>query len=514
MSPNSSSVVHLPDGQTFVAQPVFGGLFFKSVDAFHRQTPFPAGWTIVLHTEVDEPTPSGSPDGVAPDGNVNGNGAGEGGEVADAEEDREDRRVRKWTRPTLQNDTIFIASISNPSSMDFEPAKSMSRQVAMMLWVSLYWYFQQPAPAPYLADGAAARHTPEAARPRGEWRIRIQRDGVFRSRNLVPKLERMGLIATLDTAVGTSTAEDDAAAGWDTMYVTRRAFWQIPTGLFLFTLQPRRAPASPPGSPPGSRPTSPPLRSGHAAQPSGSSSHSSHHLIADLPGGTIPLAVAAPPAFPLGPYYSSSHLPTYYPPPVLQYRLRDDGLRCPVRPKPPRMGEIFYSRYVPSVGQYLSFRVASTSPQPVPHLGPSSASPAASSAVDAEELLALSDDGLLRRWLGRPRVQAFWGAYDAGFLPAALRSRHSFPAIGLWDGVPFGYFELYWVKEDALGRRFDAADFDRGLHVLVGEDWARGRVPAWLSSLVHYCWQADYRTMNVCLEPRVDNERCVFPPHI
>lgn len=78
----------------------------------------------------------------------------------------------------------------------------------------------------------------------------------------------------------------------------------------------------------------------------------------------------------------------------------------------------------------------------------------------------------------------------------------------MWDGVPFGYFEIYWVKEDVLGKYSGAAeDFDRGFHVLIGEDWSRGRVQPWVSSMVHYAFCADYRTGSICIEPRVDNKR-------
>jgi len=87
---------------------------------------------------------------------------------------------------------------------------------------------------------------------------------------------------------------------------------------------------------------------------------------------------------------------------------------------------------------------------------------------------------------------------------------HSFPAIGLWDGKPFGYFEIYWVKEDNLGKYLssvDVQDWDRGFHVLVGEEEYRGkhRVGPWISSLVHWALSQDYRTNSVVLEPRIDN---------
>ena len=67
------------------------------------------------------------------------------------------------------------------------------------------------------------------------------------------------------------------------------------------------------------------------------------------------------------------------------------------------------------------------------------------------------------------------------------------------------------MKEDASGRQLcgsETADWDRGVHVLVGEERFRGpgRVRVWLGALVHYCWLADGRTTRVVLEPRVDKQ--------
>jgi len=128
----------------------------------------------------------------------------------------------------------------------------------------------------------------------------------------------------------------------------------------------------------------------------------------------------------------------------------------------------------------------------------------------------MTDVQLLHKWMNNPRVAKFWGcsgpqSTQEAFLSGNLSSKHSFPVIGLWDGKPFGYFEVYWVKEDILGKHLgDAAgDYDRGLHVLVGEDEFRGkqRVKCWITSLAHWAFLQDYRTNAVVLEPRVDNER-------
>lgn len=477
-------IIHLPDGQNFTVIPVFAGLFFKSHELNTHPNAFPIGWTVVLHTDDGDDRGDDKP--TVPDDGMYEDGGG-GGDSPKWHRPY----THSFTKPTLHSDHLFISSISNPSSNDFKPAASPSRQIAMMLWVTLYWYFHQPVPNATL-DTEASRGTPEAGKPRGEWRIHIKRDGMFRGRSVLPKLERMGLIASLDSTVGTTI--EDGGEGWSHMFASQKMFWQIPARLFLFTLQPTtRGTPSYQASPVTSRPGSP------ARLPSPLPGQA-----ADVPGASTAVTFASMPSIPSGPFFSTSHLPTYYPPAPTQYTTTNQ-LRHPIRPKPPRMGEVFYTRFVPSAGQYLSFRVASLSAKPVPYMGPVGPRP----PVQAH-LGLMSDTSLLQMWLANPRVRAFWGDYVPDFLSTALSSAHSFPVIGMWDGVPFGYFEIYWVREDPLGRLAGASaadDWDRGFHVFVGEEWARGRVQPWLSSLVHWAFCADYRTMSICTEPRVDNAR-------
>ncbi|KAM7196862.1 Acyl-CoA N-acyltransferase [Naviculisporaceae sp. PSN 640] len=487
-------IVRLPDGRDITVTPVFAGLFFKANDLNTHQNAFPIGWTIVIHTEEDGATHgtdhNGDHDGPKHEGKP---------------------QVHSFTRPTLHNDSLFISSVSNPSSNDFKPAASPTRHIALMLWVTLYWYFHQPAPNKTITT-ESSKNTPLAGRPRGQWRIRIKRDGVLRGRNLIPKLERMGLIASMDSAVGTALQDTDDC--WSNMFVSQQMFWQIPGRLFLFTLQPNTDKLrSYPGSPVTSRPGSPSAGSFGKSPTSGQSPFGQlldgNGSGSDIPGAPPPITLTSVPSFPIGPFFSTSHLPTYYPPPVLQYTITNH-VRHPLRPKPPRMGEVFYTRFINSVGQYLSFRVASISPKPVPYLGPVGPSPPIQRTTT--NLCNMSDTELIEAWHSNPRVSAFWGEYTPQFLTNILNSRHSFPVIGLWDGVPFGYFELYWVKEDILGRYIGGAqadDWDRGCHVMIGEEWARGRVMSWLTGLVHYAFIVDYRTQSICMEPRVDNARFI-----
>ena len=234
-------MVRLPNGQNITVTPVFSGLFFKTEMLCAHTHAYPIGWTIVLNThETDDERDghSGAPNGV---NGVNGLDGGLNGDHAPHP------RIRPYASPTLQSDNLFISSISIPSSAEYKPPASPTRQIAMMLWITLYWYFHQPEPSPHLTT-SSSRHTPEAAKPRGEWRVNVRRDGVLRGRNVILKLERMGLLAALDDAQGDE---------WDCMFVSRRMFWQIPGRLFLFSLEPRIPAHSLPGSPVGSRPGTP-----------------------------------------------------------------------------------------------------------------------------------------------------------------------------------------------------------------------------------------------------------------
>jgi len=159
-----------------------------------------------------------------------------------------------------------------------------------------------------------------------------------------------------------------------------------------------------------------------------------------------------------------------------------EGKRHPRRPRPLR-GTV-YRRRVPELGATVSFRTI----DPVRDLAP------------------------FHRWMNDPRVARFWempGSEEehTRYMQRSLEDAHLHPVIGCFDDEPFGYFELYWAKEDRIAPFYDVDDYDRGLHMLVGEQRWRGptRVAAWLTSLAHYLFLDDPRTRNVVAEPRADN---------
>ncbi|MQU41601.1 GNAT family N-acetyltransferase [Pseudomonas helleri] len=120
------------------------------------------------------------------------------------------------------------------------------------------------------------------------------------------------------------------------------------------------------------------------------------------------------------------------------------------------------------------------------------------------------------RWQNTPRVLAFWdegGSLDdhRQYLEKLADDPHTLTLIGCFDDQPFAYFEAYWAKEDRIAPFYDAGDYDRGIHTLVGEQAHRGphKVASWLSALTDYLLQDDPRTRRIVAEPRADNDKMI-----
>lgn len=533
------ATVHLPNGQTLTVTPIFGGIGFKSNDLQTHHNIMPPGWTIILNSEDDEEDHLPAAVVTHPEPSV----ANAAQHALPEGMPKRQHHIHRFRKPSLRNDHLFISMVSNPNSNEFKPASSPTRQIAMMLWATLWWYFHQPEPAPQLHNPASAK-TPEDGKPRGEWIININREGIFKGKHLLPKLERMGLIASEDSSVGLDPEDGvtNTGEGWTRMFVSRKSFWQMDPRIYLFTLSPTQANSQfPTVSPGSSRPGSP---SRQPQNPATSSREDQRSGLSTPPLGAQPPSLLSRNTTPPGPYASSSNLPTFYPPPPLQYTFTNN-VRHPIRPKPMRQGETIYTRYIPSLGQYLSFRVASLSRTPCVYRGPMSSNstpldvrfprPGAGApdstitsvaglnlkgnASPMDDTIYMSDVELLHKWMNDERVAYSWGEngpieHQQQFLETAVTSQHSFPVIGCFDGKPFGFFEIYWCKEDRLSAHLggEVSDWDRGLHALVGEQEFRGahRVRVWLSALVHYCWLADLRTEHVFMEPRVDNTKYVI----
>lgn len=162
------------------------------------------------------------------------------------------------------------------------------------------------------------------------------------------------------------------------------------------------------------------------------------------------------------------------------------GRRHPVRPTKPS-GEV-YRRYDQGINAWVSLRMLDID-------------------TDLERFM---------RWQNSQRVAAFWeqsGTLEEhrSYLETQSRDPRVLNLIGCIDDDPFAYFEAYWTKEDRIAPYYDADDFDRGIHMLVGEEHHRGphKVKAWLNALCHYLFLDDCRTRRIVSEPRSDNDRMI-----
>jgi acetyl CoA:N6-hydroxylysine acetyl transferase len=166
------------------------------------------------------------------------------------------------------------------------------------------------------------------------------------------------------------------------------------------------------------------------------------------------------------------------------YFVISHGRRHPLRP--PKPTGTVYQRFITWLGRTLSFRT-----------------------VDIN-----SDLIRFNRWMNDPVVAAFWQetgdlSRHRDYLEGIQTDPHVISLISCLEGEPFGYFEVYWAKENRVAPYYDTDDFDRGWHVLIGEPHFRGKsfVTAWLPSISHYLFLDDDRTQRIVIEPRSDNAK-------
>ncbi|MEU3935697.1 GNAT family N-acetyltransferase [Streptomyces sp. NPDC029044] len=88
---------------------------------------------------------------------------------------------------------------------------------------------------------------------------------------------------------------------------------------------------------------------------------------------------------------------------------------------------------------------------------------------------------LISRWMNDPAAAAFWelsGPQEVvgDHLRAQLAGDgRSVPCVGVLDGTPMSYWEIYRADLDPLALHYPARPHDTGIHLLIGAGTDRGR---------------------------------------
>ncbi|MEU6442910.1 GNAT family N-acetyltransferase [Streptomyces sp. NPDC047046] len=91
------------------------------------------------------------------------------------------------------------------------------------------------------------------------------------------------------------------------------------------------------------------------------------------------------------------------------------------------------------------------------------------------------DLALLTQWMNDPEVASFWelagppGVTEAHVRPQIEGEGRSVPCLGLLDGRPMSYWEVYRADQDVLTPYYPARAHDIGVHLLLGGGTDRGR---------------------------------------
>jgi hypothetical protein len=117
-------------------------------------------------------------------------------------------------------------------------------------------------------------------------------------------------------------------------------------------------------------------------------------------------------------------------------------------------------------------------------------------------------------WHNQERVALFWELAKSKeellqYISNSLSDEHQTPVIVLINNEPVGYFEIYWTPEDRLGPIYENHPFDRGFHLLIGNEKFLGfkNTDALLKAVTHYIFLDCKETQKIMGEPRSDNQK-------
>jgi len=169
-----------------------------------------------------------------------------------------------------------------------------------------------------------------------------------------------------------------------------------------------------------------------------------------------------------------------------QFIEADNGSYHPIRPAQPE--GVWYQRYIYPLQRVISFK-----------------------CIDVDQDLTIFND-----WHNTPNISRMWELagdlkMHRDYINKQTNDDHTMAVVGYFDGVPFGYFEVYWAAEDRLGPYYDYQPYDRGVHMLVGNKLFLGHrnFVNWASAILHACFVDENKTLHIMGEPRADNHHVV-----
>lgn len=127
-------------------------------------------------------------------------------------------------------------------------------------------------------------------------------------------------------------------------------------------------------------------------------------------------------------------------------------------------------------------------------------------------VLEQSDLDIFHSWHHKKFVSEFWELDKSKeelsrYIDALLNSSYQLPLILELDNEPVGYFETYYAYDDRIAPYCNADIYDRGIHLLIGEEKYL-RTGIVLESIFHvskFLLEDNPRTQKVWGEPRSDN---------
>lgn len=128
--------------------------------------------------------------------------------------------------------------------------------------------------------------------------------------------------------------------------------------------------------------------------------------------------------------------------------------------------------------------------------------------------LCIDDLDLFHRWHHQDYVKEFWELdltkpEHLKHIQNLLDNPYEDPLIVEMNGEPFAYYQVYWAFEDRIAPYCAPEPYDRGLHLLIGEqNYLRTRHV--YDSMLHvsqFLFEQHPQTQRIWAEPRSDNHK-------